>query len=947
LRRISTKGGAPEDQIHGSKNRRPSFTLDIRFEAGSISSSRPGGEMSIRLKSDSVGTAGPHVGPSRSSGLVVLAILRWTVLAAAWLLAALASAEAQDEKPKRIYIANDDHTDYMWMADESGYQGAFLEMLDYYLALAEKTVGEPKDWQSRWNCDGSFWLWTFERHRSPEQFERAIAQLRSGHLSAPLNALASCYGAQPAEAVLRGMYYSGRLERRTGLRFPLVVAMENQTLPLGVASLWQGAGARWTWRGVCACSSKMPRATEPRDHEIYWMTGLDGSRLLMKWYSLNLHTPKDRPSNASLGGYAEARFPADAIEYLDHDEGFRRRYRDPKSSEPYRVSAAFGKGWDDLKTLTDEFPRIARAQSNERRQVIVSNEEDFFADFEREYGASLPAETVARGNEWDLYSASLAEVSSGVKRSVEKLRSAEALATLVSILRPAFLDGRSAARDLAFMNLGLYWEHDWTADGPVPRDGRAAWQRRLAGELASYVDALHRDAASALGGLIAGSGEHPRFYVFNPLGWRRTEAADLPWEGTGPCHVVDIATEAEVPSERSAQGGLGHLRILAQEVPSVGYRVYEVRPGPGKEFGPAGKSSGLTIENDEVRVTLSGRGALTSVVAKKLGNRELVGGVANDLGGTGGEVVQESSGPVSITLLARGGGPPRRDVRVTLTRGSPRIDLDNEITENFSDVLAWTFQFDLKSPDVHHEEVGAVLRAKLTTEGGHYAPRQARTDWLTLNHFADFTGAGEIGITLANRDCSFFRLGRSSPERLDSASAGAAVLAGGQVDGVKLGIVSQGGDARFLQRFALIPHGAYDQTAAMKGALEHQNPLVAARVRGDAKSPYPADSYSLLDLSSADVLLWALKPAEEGIAGGVIARMWNQSEKPADLKLAVHAPGWKASVARRCTHLETDLEPAKVEDGKVSVQLKPQGLATFRLLPEARASSSGKPGDRR
>jgi alpha-mannosidase len=59
--------------------------------------------------------------------------------------------------PKRIYIAADDHTDYFWTADEDTYRQAFLEMIDYYLDLADATDTEPPEFQSRWNCDGSYW----------------------------------------------------------------------------------------------------------------------------------------------------------------------------------------------------------------------------------------------------------------------------------------------------------------------------------------------------------------------------------------------------------------------------------------------------------------------------------------------------------------------------------------------------------------------------------------------------------------------------------------------------------------------------------------------------------------------------------------------------------------------------------------------------------------------
>ncbi len=837
---------------------------------------------------------------------------------------------ASAQKAKRIYLAPDDHTDYMWNADETAYRDAFVTMLDYYIALAEKTAGEPPQWQSRWNCDGSYWLWTYERERGPEHFARLIAQLRRGQISAPLNALVSCYGGQPAEAVLRGMYYSGRLERRYGLRFRQAAATENQTLPLGLASLWAGSGARWSWHGVCACASKMPSATEPRDHEIYWLAGLDGQRVLMKWHSLNNH-PRQGHANESIGGYAEARYPEDVVEFLDRDEGFNRRYTDPATGQAYEVRSAFGKGWDDLQTLTDEFPRIARALSNDRRQVIVSNMEDFFADFEARYGATLPTESVARGNEWDLYSASMAELSAGVRRSVEKLRAAEALATLVSLQRPAFLDGRAAARDLAFMNLGLYWEHDWTADGPVKREARAAWQRRLAKEIARYVDALHSGAAAGLSALIPRGGRWPRFYAFNPLGWTRTAAVDLPYGGPWPAHVVDVTTGKEVPSQAVTLDGTRRLRILAPDVPAIGYKVFEARPGPGASFADAAAVQDATLENEFYRVTLAGHGALVSLVDKTRSNREYVRSSMNDLGGDGGTVTVEQAGPVSVTLRASGGGPPVRTVRVTLVRNSHRIELQNEINANFADVRSWAFHFNLTDPVVQHEEVGAVLRARLSPDGGHYTPRQARYDWLTLNHFVDMTGEGGVGITLSNADCAFFRPGQSRDEQLDTATPSLTVLAGGQVDGPGLGITAQGGDSHFLQRFALMTHAGYNQTAAMKFALEHQNPLVAARVTGGAGAAYPAETLSLLTVSNDNVLLWALKPAEEGVAQGLIVRVWNQAAQSAVFRLALNVPGRTLASARSTTHLETDLAPADTTGGALTARAAPQQMMTFRL----------------
>ena len=93
-------------------------------------------------------------------------------------------------------------------------------------------------------------------------------------------------GIAPLEATLRDMYYAGSLERRFGLDFNLALNMEDQVLPLGLSSLWAGAGAKYSWRGVCACASKVT-GLDNRPQEVYWYKGLDDQKVMMKWYSVN------------------------------------------------------------------------------------------------------------------------------------------------------------------------------------------------------------------------------------------------------------------------------------------------------------------------------------------------------------------------------------------------------------------------------------------------------------------------------------------------------------------------------------------------------------------------------------------------------------------------------------------------------------------------------------
>ncbi len=830
--------------------------------------------------------------------------------------------------PKRIYLAPDDHTDYFWSAGEDSYHQAFVEMIDYYLNLADSTATEPADHQSRWNCDGSFWLWVYEKNKPAADFLRLINRISSGHISVPLNALCVCLGGAPAEAVLRGMYYPGQIERRYNLRFRLAYLIENQTHPYGISALWAGAGAKYSWKGICNCDTMVAEAGN-RKHEIYWAAGPDDSRVLMKWNSLTDMGGITIP-HQGLGGYAEARNPAAVVDYVDTDAGFIARY-------PYRVIGAFGKGWDDFKTLTDEFVTVAKSKTNAARRVIVSNEQDFFEDFEASYSGVIPTYACSFGNEWDLYCAALAEVSARIKRAVETLRNAEALATLVGLQNPAFFDGRQAARDLAWMDLGLFWEHNFGMVGPPSGliAERVAWQKRLATEIEAYIEGLHTDAAAALAGLIKSSGANPRFYAFNALSWSRTAIADFPYAGAEAVHVIDLSTGQETPSQVVTLAGQPYVRVLAENVPAAGYKVFEIRLGPGKTLGggPTANAATGLIQNSLYEITVAPRGAITSLKDKSQASRqfaqEINGFAINDLGPGAGLLTVENAGPVSVTLRADAVGPLNHTTRVTLVRSAQAIDIRNELTQNFSDTHAWRFSFNLSNPDVWHEEVGAVIRARLLTQGGHYSerPENSRYDWLTLNHFADMSGATGSGATLSNADCYFMKLGNSTESNLDILTPQLAALAGGRVAHGSNGLPDQGGDTYFLQRFALRTHAGYSPVEAMKFALEHQNPLVTGPVTGGAV--YPETSYSCLSIDNPNVLLWAFKPADDGIEQGLIARVWNLSAAPATFSLALEP--FDITYARHTSHIETPLGSASLDAGALTETLAPHQLKTFNL----------------
>jgi alpha-mannosidase len=177
------------------------------------------------------------------------------------------------------------------------------------------------------------------------------------------------------------------------------------------------------------------------------------------------------------------------------------------------------------------------------------------------------------------------------------------------------------------------------------------------------------------------------------------------------------------------------------------------------------------------------------------------------------------------------------------------------------------------------------------------------------------------------------KLGNSNIPTLDTTTPQISVLAGGQVDGTSLGIPDQDGDTYFLQRFALTTHTGYDPAQAMRFALEHQNPLVAGTVNGG--TVYPPDIFSLLSVDDPNVLLWVLKPAEDGVKSGVIARLWNMSANPASIALS--CPPFPFLKAMQLTHLETPTDQISLENGVLKTALNQFQLKTFSLYPSAPA----------
>ena len=264
-----------------------------------------------------------------------------------------------------------------------------------------------------------------------------------------------------------------------------------------------------------------------------------------------------------------------------------------------------------------------------------------------------------------------------------------------------------------------------------------------------------------------------------------------------------------------------------------------------------------------------------------------------------------------MTMKATGNSPLKHTSRITLYRDSRRIDIRNEINENFDGTHTWGFTFNLENSR-RPARRGRCGNSRQTA--GRRRPVLAvmsRLEWLTLNHFVDMSGEDGAGVTLSNSDCAFMKLGNSYIARrrvvsghLDAANSGARRRADRRA---QAGIAKQGGDRTSCSDSRSQTHGGYEPVRGDEVLARASEPAGCSVAAG--RQRISRDHVFVADVSNPNVLLWALKPAEEGPAaessrGFGICRGATQAYS---LSLATGIAS-----AMRVTHIETDIEAIPV-----------------------------------
>jgi alpha-mannosidase len=582
--------------------------------------------------------------------------------------------------------------------------------------------------------------------------------------------------------------------------------------------------------------------------------------------------------------------------------------------------------------VTPNFPEVN--VGNGPLHIVSSNAEQMFVDITPAEAAELPRYT----GEMELTNHSAGSLTSQAYQK-RWLRKEELLAEAAeeASLAAEWL----GARHYPLERLNNAWTlqmgghfHDLAAGTATPRSYEFAWNDDVIA-LNQFAGVLTNATEAVASGMDTQTQGEP-VVVFNSLGISREDVVeatvDFPDGMPNAVHVVGPDGK-----EAPAQISNGKVLFLAQ-VPSVGYVVYDVRPGAASNESQL-KASDHSLENQYYRIRLNGDGDVESIFDKAI-NKELLSAPARLAisydnpkqwpawnmdwdqeqaapkayvsGSTKVRVVED--GPVRVAIeISREteGSHFTQTIRLSDGDAGKRVEFGNVIDwktkeSNLKATFPLTASNELAT---YNWDIGTIQRPTAQPKKFEVASHQ----WIDLTDVN-----GEFGATILS-DC---KNGSDKPNdhTIRLTLIRTPGVAGGYPDQATLdlghhefvyGLAGHGGDWR---------HGQTD----WQGQRLNE-PLIAFTT--SRHSGNLGKEFSLVKVDNPRIRVLALKKAEHGEEW--ILRLVELEGRPqSNVHVSFAAP---ISAAREVNGQEEPVGPANVENGKLITSFTAYQPRTFAL----------------
>ncbi len=839
---------------------------------------------------------------------------------------------------------------------------------DRIVEYCRQTDDYPDEARFRWTCDTTWALKHYLSDLPPAAIRQFMDRVREGRIEITAQFAAFNSALLTHEELVRSLYYAFQLAREH--RFTVTSAMTTDIpgAPWGFPQVLAKSGVRYLSTAVNQdwAQDGVPRARVPRILRPFYWAAPDGSEVLV-WNT----DPEYIYFEGHRLGLTES-----------YEQAYRRLPSYLRSLEeggyPFDAISlrTTWKGCDNVPPCPF-LPRIVR-EWNRRwayPRLIMATSSQFFRYMEQAFGERFPH---YRGDwtDWWIDGPGSSAYETGTNRVThEKLATAEKLAVLSSLL-DRDCEYPQAAIEQAYDNLMLYDEHTWgmwnNVTDPFLPTTSEHWRVKaaFAHDAARATSELLAEGLQGLGRRIA-TGGTPAIAVFNPLSWPRSDVARVSVpealaEGGEPFALV--GEDGEVVPHQAVESNAGEgsptIAFLARDVPSLGYRTFDVVRWRGAEPPPAAVHvAGNCIENAFYRVSLDPEtGGIASIYDKALGV-ELVDGesayrlnqLVYDSGEPpihgrftpqGADIYPGASGPLFGSLVAvstcrvsknirvsdipRRGGHARDIIpwlrqEVILYDGLKRIDLVNRLyKEETLEKEGLYFAFPCRVPGgtFRLEVAGASM-----SPGTEQLPDSCH-DWHATGYWLDVANS-DYGITWSSREVPVVSLGDINTGRWQTTLD----LKGGSFFAYAMNNYwatnfkeRQGGDVTF--RFSLTSHGPeWDNAQAARFGWGYCTDLQSIALPAGQSGPLPAGRRSFCEVEQPNVMAFTCKRAEDG--DGIIIRLIELAGRRTAVRLRI--PGVSIAGAWRASMVEEDAERLDVAGDQIILPMGAFAIETVRV----------------
>jgi alpha-mannosidase len=855
------------------------------------------------------------------------------------------------ERKWTLFIVPHTHVDIGY----TDYQGKVAENQAETLVEAADLIKKYPDF--RFATDGSWNLQQLMETRPQLERDEILGLIRSHKIGVPADYFNLLTGYASLETLYRSLYYTKRLAREYNLPFDYASTTDVPSYTGAYPSVLASAGVKY-W-AVGANQDRAPVLTHElwNEKSPFWWEGPDGKKVLF-WYSWGY---------AQIGRF----FTLNPTNELIHEAlpQLFASYDRPA----YKPDAVLMYGAQDENTdLHSQLATFATAwdQSYAYPKLQYSTFADFFNYVDQRFGAQLPTRKGDMGPYWEDGIGSDSSFATVDRQNQSDALSSEIVSTVAHVMNPMFHQPKAETED-AWNNILLFAEHTWGAGNSISQPDSSEAVKQLAAK-DNYATQAHfelEDITNRSLYQLAHQIQVPgrTIVVFNGLNWKRDALIETDLRKVE--ELVDLTTHQKVPVEvLSDRENFFHVRFLASDLPSVGYKCFQVRTASNPVATASSPESSPVIENKYYRITIDAQsGAIQSIFDKEL-QRELV----------------DRASPYRFGqyLYVTGGDPKGNGqtqmIHPTKTLPVAQLEVHPATKGEYLGALktAWGYSIKLRSSDVNTPAIVLELllfdnekkmELRYTVEKSYTTAKEAvyfafpaavespRFEYATQQGWVDPSRDMLKGASLEWFSVQKWMAVHNSHLAVDIVPVDASLASFGDINRgewpeefhPKTSTIfsyamnnywhtnyraGQGGTFTF--RYVMTSADHLDPVALTRlGSESMEAPaidMVASQDKvGNPDEPLPAEGTSFLEINAPNIALVTWKLAED--SKGTILRLQETAGQVSEV--TVQLPHTKIHSANLCNSVEDNLRDLDVAGNLIHLTMQPHEVLTIRLTP--------------